>query len=128
MRVLVVEDHEPTLTVLTRLLRQQGHDVLTASTVRDALLLAGNHTFDAVISDIGLPDGSGIDLMRQLTQKHGLRGIALSGYGMPQDRVMTQQAGFLAHLVKPINFEQLRDALKRITPDAGVDANSEASG
>lgn len=128
LRLLVIEDHEPTLTVLTRLLRQNGHDVLTGSTVNDALLLARSHTFDLVVTDIGLPDGNGIDLMRQLSEKYGLRGIALSGYGMPEDRLKTQQAGFVAHLVKPINFEQLDHVLQQIAPAVESKTPSKASG
>ena len=124
----MIEDHEPTLAVLARLLRRQGHDVLTACTVKGALLLASTHSFDLVISDLGLPDGSGLDLMRQLAKEYGLRAIALSGYGMLEDHVKTQQAGFMAHLVKPINFDQLHRALQGIAPGAGVNAPSEASG
>jgi signal transduction histidine kinase len=128
LRLLVVEDNEPTLAVLDRLLRQQGHDVLTASTVSGALILAAAHQFDFVISDIGLPDGSGLDLMRQLTKDYGLRGISLSGYGMTEDRVKAQQAGFLAHLVKPINFEQLHDLLQQIAPAGESKTASALSG
>ena len=102
--------------ILARLLRRHGHEVLTASTVQSALSLASTQSFDLVITDIGLPDGNGIDLMRQLTKDYGLRGIALSGYGMAADRAKTQQAGFLAHLVKPINFDQLNHLLQGITP------------
>ena len=118
-RLLVVEDHEPTLAVLTRLLRDQGHDVMPASTVQDALALASDHTFDFVISDLGLPDGSGIDLMMQLSNDYGLRGIALTGYGMAEDLAKTERAGFLAHLVKPINFDQLHRVLERAQVAAG---------
>ncbi len=128
LRLLVIEDHEPTMAVLERLLRRHGHDVLTACTVKGALLLASTHSFDLVISDIGLPDGNGIDLMRQLTKDYGLRGIALSGYGTAADHAKTQQAGFLAHLVKPINFDQLHHVLKGIAPAAESKAISEASG
>src|SRR5207248_8042624 len=99
-RLLVVEDDEPTLAVLTRLLRSQGHDVMTASTVKDALTLATEHTFDFVISDLGLPDGSGIDLMMQLSNDYGLRGIALTGYGMAEVLAKTEKVGYLAHLVR----------------------------
>jgi CheY-like chemotaxis protein len=127
-RLLVVEDHEPTRAVLARLLRRNGHDVLTACTMKGGLLLASTHSFDLIISDLGLPDGSGVDLMRQLAKTHGLRGIALSGYGMPEDRLKTQQAGFLAHLVKPINFDQLHRVLEGIAPAAESKAISEASG
>ena len=104
------------MTILAHLLRRRGHEVLTAGTVKGALSLAGTHTFDLLISDIGLPDGNGIDLMRQLTKDYGLRGIALSGYGMPADHAKTQEAGFLAHLVKPINFDQLHNVLQGIAP------------
>ena len=127
-RLLVVEDHEQTMKVMARLLRSRGYDVLTAPTVKSALALASAHSFDLVISDLGLPDGSGIDLMRELAKKYGLRGIALSGYGMPEDRVKTQQAGFVAHLVKPIHFEQLQDVLQQIAPTVESKAIAGASG
>lgn len=117
-RLLVVEDHEPTLTVLAGLLRRRGHQVLTAVTVKNALLLAANHPIDFVISDLGLPDGNGVDLMLQLANLYGLRGIALSGYGMVEDLARTEQAGFLAHLVKPIKFDQLQTVLEQFAPAA----------
>ena len=104
--------------MLTGLLRRQGHDVFTATTVKNALILAAEHTFDFIISDLGLPDGNGIDLMLQLSNDYGLRGIALSGYGMAEDLSKTEQAGFLAHLVKPINFEQLHRVLKQFASAA----------
>jgi signal transduction histidine kinase len=128
LRLLVIEDHEPTMMVLVRLLRRYGHDVFTAENVERALAVAATHSFDLVISDLGLPDGNGIDLMRQLAKDYGLRGIALSGYGMPEDRAKTQQAGFLAHLVKPINFDQLQSALQVFAPAADANATSEVSG
>jgi CheY-like chemotaxis protein len=118
-RLLVVEDHEPTLSVLARLLRDQSHEVMTASTVKDALTLASENIFDFVISDLGLPDGNGIDLMIHLRAEHGLRGIALTGYGMAEDLARTEQAGFLAHLVKPINFDQLHHVLEQAQLSAG---------
>ena len=116
LRLLVIEDHEATVEVLGRLLRSHGHSVLTATTVKDATLLARTHPFDLVISDLGLPDGNGIELMQQLTKAHGLRGIAVSGYGMAADRARTEQAGFLAHLVKPVDFDQLYRVLEQIAP------------
>jgi len=117
-RLLVVEDHQPTLAALSGLLRRQGHDVVTASTVEAALALAASHQFDLVITDLGLPDGSGADLMLQLTRDYGLRGIALSGYGMEEDLARTKQVGFIAHLIKPIQFEQLNQALEQAAPVA----------
>jgi signal transduction histidine kinase len=128
LRLLVIEDHEPTMMVLVRLLHRYGHDVFTAENVESALAVAATHSFDLVISDLGLPDGNGIDLMRQLAKEYGLRGIALSGYGMPEDRAKTKQAGFLAHLVKPINFDQLQSALQVFAPAPDANAPSEASG
>ncbi|MCA1658888.1 MAG: response regulator, partial [Verrucomicrobiaceae bacterium] len=112
-RLLVVEDHQPTLQVLARLLRKQGHAVETASTVEAARDLAAKQKFDLVISDIGLPDGNGVDLMIELTRNYGLRGIALSGYGMDEDFARTRNAGFIAHLVKPIDFERLNRVLEQ---------------
>lgn len=112
-RLLVVEDHQPTLEVLARLLRRAGHDVATASTVETALATAGRGQFDLVISDLGLPDGNGIDLMVRLTHQYGLRGNALSGYGMEADFAKTKQAGFVAHLIKPIDFQRLSEALEQ---------------
>ena len=112
--LLVVEDHQPTLDVLTRLLRKQGHAVETAASVEAALALAAGRRFDLVISDIGLPDGNGVELMVQLTRNYGLRGIALSGYGMDEDLARTRDAGFLAHLVKPIDFERLNRTIDEV--------------
>src|SRR3984893_8328205 len=125
LRLLVIEDHEPTMMVLVRLLRHYGHDVFTAESVAGALAVAATQAFDLVISDLGLPDGNGIDLMRKLGKEYGLRGIALSGYGMPEDRLETKEAGFLAHLVKPINFDQLQSALQVFAPAADANATSE---
>jgi signal transduction histidine kinase len=125
-RLLVVEDHEPTLAVLAGLLRRHGHDVGTANSVKSALLLASSRQFDFVISDLGLPDGDGTELMRQLASDHGLRGIALSGYGMERDFVRTEEAGFFAHLVKPINFEELDRTLQEFA--AAADQSHKAAG
>jgi CheY-like chemotaxis protein len=117
-RLLVVEDHAATLNVLAGLLRRQGHEVLTASTVHAALALAASNQIDLVISDLGLPDGSGVDLMLKLTRDYGLRGIALSGYGMEEDLVRSRQAGFIAHLIKPIQFEQLNHVIRQVSQAA----------
>ncbi len=111
MRLLLVEDHEPTLAVLQRLLNRAGHAVATASSVAAALELAAREPFDALISDIGLPDGTGVELMRTMRSQHGLRGIALSGYGMEEDLTRSLEAGFVAHLTKPVDLAQLRRAL-----------------
>ncbi|PYJ96150.1 MAG: hybrid sensor histidine kinase/response regulator, partial [Verrucomicrobia bacterium] len=82
MRILLVEDHEDTNRSLTRLLRRRGHYVQSASTVQSALDLSKKEEFDVLISDLGLPDGSGIDLMQTLNSGRPLLGIALTGFGM----------------------------------------------
>jgi CheY-like chemotaxis protein len=113
MRLLVVEDHEPTLRVLARLLTSSGHTVVTASSVAEARRCVREQPVDFVISDLGLPDGNGIELMKGLRDSCGLRGIALSGFGMEEDLQRSHEAGFVAHLVKPVDFNELRRTLSR---------------
>lgn len=115
LRLLVVEDHPNTLDVLARLLRRAGHTVVTATSVATALAQADAQTFDLVISDIGLPDGSGNDLMAELRDRFGWRGIALTGYGMEEDERRAYQSGFAAHLTKPVDFAQLKRVLQQVT-------------
>jgi CheY-like chemotaxis protein/anti-sigma regulatory factor (Ser/Thr protein kinase) len=115
LRLLLVEDHAATLGVLTKLLVRAGHSVSTASTAAAALEAARNTTFDLVLSDIGLPDASGLSLMEELRARYGLRGIALTGYGQEEDQRRSREAGFVAHLTKPIDIEQLRRALAAFT-------------
>ena len=111
LRLLVVEDHIATLQVLERLLRKAGHKVVAVSSVASALEAAAHEEFDLVISDLGLPDGTGNTLMRELRARYRLRGIALTGYGMEEDAERAREAGFMAHLIKPIEFDQLRRTL-----------------
>ena len=114
LSLLVVEDHESTRMVLERLLTRSGHMVVTAATVHDALAAYKAAHFDAVISDLGLPDGSGIDLMVQIQNIRPVPAIALSGYGMEDDLQRSKAAGFFAHLVKPVKVEQLKQLLTQI--------------
>jgi signal transduction histidine kinase/ActR/RegA family two-component response regulator len=122
LRILLVEDHADTAAVLARLLRRMGHDILAAGDVATALALAKKEMskapIDVVMSDLGLPDGSGLDLMRQLSADYGLRGIALSGFGMDSDLEESIAAGFWRHLVKPIDIGTLRATLVEMTNDA----------
>jgi signal transduction histidine kinase/ActR/RegA family two-component response regulator len=122
LRILLVEDHADTAAVLARLLQRMGHDVLAAGDVATALALAKKEMsgapIDVVVSDLGLPDGSGLDLMRQLSAAYGLRGIALSGFGMDSDFEESTAAGFWRHLVKPIDIGTLRATLVEMTNDA----------
>jgi len=115
LRILLVEDHGDTARIMKRLLNAQGHQVQTAGDVATALVMAQQGGFDLLLSDLGLPDGSGMDLMRQLVaQGKAIRAIALSGYGQDQDIIQCRQAGFAAHLTKPINMEQLTRSIAAV--------------
>jgi signal transduction histidine kinase/ActR/RegA family two-component response regulator len=107
VRVLLVEDHEDTKRSLTNMLRRRGYAVLAASDVRSALDLAVTEPFDVLVSDIGLPDGSGHELLETLRTTHDIFGIALSGYGMEEDIRRSSEAGFSHHLVKPVDINKL---------------------
>lgn len=113
LRLLLVEDHEPTLQVMSALLESAGHDVKAAPNLASARKLAAEGDFDLLVSDLGLPDGSGLDLMRELRESHGLRGIAVSGYGMEEDLRRSREAGFLEHLIKPVDPAKLKAAIAR---------------
>jgi CheY-like chemotaxis protein len=85
--------------------------VVQADSAQEAFEKARNRQFDLVISDIGLPDQSGYDVMKTLRVRYGFRGIALSGYGTEQDIARSKEAGFLAHLTKPISADVLDETL-----------------
>src|SRR6266480_3076843 len=108
LQLLVVDDHPQTLRVLSSLLRKQGHKVLTAECVQTAIKLLEDERFDGLISDIGLPDGNGCDVMRAAQARQSLVGIALSGFGMEEDVQRSLDAGFDHHLTKPIDFQELQ--------------------
>lgn len=119
LKVLLVEDNKSTLLIMSRLLQQRlGYQVLVASSVKDAISVAAQEQgkFDLVISDIGLPDGTGLQLMKVLRENYGLKGIALSGYGMEEDIKRSKDAGFEVHLTKPINFSSLTAVIQRVLP------------
>lgn len=113
-RILVVDDHADTCTGLKMMLQRRGYEVETAHTANDALNKAKSDNFDLLISDIGLPDRSGYELMQELRHTKSLRGIALSGYGMESDIRRAHDAGFSQHLTKPINFDQLNAAIREL--------------
>jgi CheY-like chemotaxis protein len=115
-----VEDHATSREILARLLRARGHDVATADSVAAGLKCARSSPSDIVISDLGLPDGDGCELMRTLRRESGIRGIALSGYGMASDVKKSKDAGFDVHLTKPVNVVELERALNDLAAEAGV--------
>lgn len=114
-KILLVEDHQDTRTSLEYLLHKIKHEVKSASSAKEALKLAAGHKFDLVISDIGLPDQSGLQLMQQLKDQFGLKGIGLSGYGMEEDIAKGEAAGFVRYLTKPVRFEQLKQAISEMS-------------
>lgn len=114
LKILLVEDHELTAHMMARLLRTFGHEVRTANSVGDAQRSAAAESFDLLISDVGLPDGTGLELMRDLARRYAIRGIALTGYGMEDDVRRSAEAGFAEHLTKPIDPSRLRAAIDRL--------------
>jgi PAS domain S-box-containing protein len=112
-RVLLVEDHPDSARTLARLLQSSGYDVRLAHNVAAALQLAAAHPFDIMVSDVGLPDGTGHELMEQIRARHGLKGIALSGYGMEDDLRRGRDAGFVDYVVKPVNVAHLDTIIRR---------------
>ena len=117
LRILLVEDNVDSLRVMARLLGRKGHRVATADCVQAALREVDEQgEFDIIISDLGLPDGTGLDLMKRLRSGGGPPGIALSGFGMDDDIRRSREAGFAEHLTKPVDFPKLEAAIGRIAP------------
>lgn len=112
-RILLVEDHADTLQIMSRVLKSLGYSVETATTVKEAMI-KGQGAFDVLVSDIGLPDGSGLDIMRMMRDRTGLTGIAVSGFGHDDDVRRSKEAGFAVHLVKPVDFGVLDGTLKQL--------------
>lgn len=110
-KILVVEDHKDTAAVLRRILESAGCVVSHCTTIAQAKTATEKQKFDLAICDIGLPDGSGLDLMRHLREIHDLTGIALSGFGTQDDVDASKAAGFALHLTKPVDLERLRVAI-----------------
>ena len=112
-RILCVEDHEDTLVVTCKLLRAAGHTVVGVSSCAAARAAADDDAqrFDLLIVDVSLPDGDGLPLLAEMRRHYAVDGIVLSGYGTPADLAHSHAAGFAAHLVKPIPFETLAEAI-----------------
>lgn len=114
LSILLVEDHPDTLRTMSRLLKHLGHTVEAASTVAEAVAKGKGGPFDVLLSDIGLPDGSGLDVVRELRKNNSIRrAIALSGFGQADDVQRSRDAGFEVHLVKPVDVSILKESLRR---------------
>jgi CheY-like chemotaxis protein len=110
-RVLLVDDHFDTCLGLKMLLQRRGFTVEIAHSVSDGVQLAREFEPDLVISDLGLPDGSGFELIREVKSFRNVYGVALSGFGMESDVEKSLEAGFHEHLIKPLNLERLDQIL-----------------
>ena len=117
LRLLVVEDHLDTLDTLQQLLKRRGYLVRTAGSVAQALAVAEEYEFDMLVSDIGLPDGRGTELLQRLEKRrqHPVLAIAMSGFGTEDDLRHSKHAGFAQHLTKPVEFSALHEAIARLS-------------
>jgi CheY-like chemotaxis protein len=115
LRILLVEDHNETLTALSKLLRLSGHDVQTATCADEAMAACAKYPCDLLVSDIGLPDRSGADLMRDLRAMYPVRGIAMTAFGEAHMAEACFEAGFSRHITKPVAFSELLEAIKEVT-------------
>ncbi len=114
-KILLVEDDPDSAEMLALLLSSEGFEVQVAGSVHQARALAEG--CEVLVSDIALPDGSGLDLMRRIRQQKPMRGIALSGYGSQHDVEKSLEAGFEEHLTKPVDLEQLIAAVHRLAAE-----------
>jgi two-component system CheB/CheR fusion protein len=115
-RILVVDDHQDSVTMLALLLRSKGYNVATARTGIAALEIATSFCPEVIVLDIGLPEIDGYEVARRLRKIPAMANtfiIALSGYGSEQDRSRAFEAGFNYHLTKPIPTETLFELLSR---------------
>lgn len=114
LRILLVEDHRDTRRTLSRLLTHFGHEVLAANNVHRALEIIGSGEIDVLLCDIGLPDGSGYEVITQAKRQRPIRAVALTGFGTEDDIRRSREAGFDLHLVKPIDLHELQTVLEKV--------------
>jgi PAS domain S-box-containing protein len=114
LRILLVDDHRDTQRALSRLLTHFGHDVLVANSKQSALELLGSGEIDVLLCDVGLPDGSGYEVVSQARRKQPLKAIAITGFGTEEDFRRSKEAGFDSHLVKPVDLHELQTVLDQV--------------
>jgi len=115
-RILVVDDHLDAAESLAALLRHMGHDVQVARDGRAALEAARLNNPQLVLLDLGMPGVDGFGVVTRLRRENGFDKvpfIAVTGAGLPEDVRRTREAGFDAHLVKPVTLDTLRQVLER---------------
>ena len=116
LRILLVEDHGDTRHTLARLLTHFGHQISVADNMQMALEAMAAQRFDVVLCDIGLPDGSGYQIISEAKRKQKVKGVALTGFGTEEDIRRGKEAGFDFHLTKPVDFHELRTVLAQVDP------------
>jgi len=117
-RLLVVDDHVDTCKGMKMMLERRGYDITVAHSAGQAVEKTREANFDLLISDIGLPDKSGYELMTEVRKNKPIPGIALSGFGADADVNKARESGFSEHLTKPINFDRLEEAIRRLLGSA----------
>ena len=118
LRILLIEDHADTLETVTLLLRRFGHDVVPAACCADARahVASPGSPIEAIVGDLGLPDGDGLDLLVDLKRQYNCPTIALTAYGMDSDVRRCTAAGVDRHLLKPVGVIELAGALDALCP------------
>jgi PAS domain S-box-containing protein len=116
LEILFVEDHADTARVMSNLLGSFGHKITVRHSVKEATDAFSAGRFDLLLSDIGLPDGTGIDLIKAIRKQSNLPAIALTGFGMEEDVAACLEAGFNAHLTKPVNLQKLELMIQQLNP------------
>lgn len=129
LRILIVDDHTETLTLLSRLLRGNGHTVLTATSASQAMAVAADNPFDLLLSDLSLPDRSGLDLMREMRQlRSEVRGIALTGMDASEYQAACHEAGFNSYLMKPLDLSRLLNEIATVSAAPATSRSPSADG
>ena len=123
LSILVVEDHPTTSVAMKKLLGSMGHRVTTAASAAEAEAAWLADQFDLLISDLGLPDASGHDLIGRLRRHRPVRGIAVSGFGMADDVRRSGESGFFAHVTKPLDVRRLEETIVAAMAEAPVDGD-----
>ena len=112
LTILLIEDHVDTAEVMAQLISSLGHEVTVVGLVADALAATQSATFDLIVSDVGLPDGTGLDFIKAFREHSDVRAVALTGFGTDEDVRRCLSAGFTSHLTKPVNFGQLEQLIE----------------
>jgi two-component system CheB/CheR fusion protein len=111
LRIFIVENHDDTRFLLGLLLEQLGHTVMSAASMQEALRVIPAAACDVLISDVGLPDGNGWELLKKLGTERPKYAIAMSGFGMSSDRERSRTVGYRHHLLKPVEPNLLETLL-----------------